>query len=255
MSLLNDLLSSTNSMNQVKDNVGARSGIGMCVGTKGTGVCDYSDYDEYEIGNHRFSKGRYLYNNDYEVKLVDFHGFGQNGRIYKMHSYGVDVYYLCVSNSAVDWDDWHFGDALIPIVFDTENNTIDIAKTCNKKCIEDILKGSSTSYHHITGDENLLYPLILSLDLSFCEPTEFMVCEADMNEFKESCWFRDVAFDYEEEGTRIDSFVIDHEIPYAEHHPECKDIRVYVVDIPYEITWAGMIDRFNKEGRDKLRRH
>ena len=117
--MLNDLLSSTDKMNQVKNNVGTQGCIEMSIRTKGTGVCYYSD-DDCEIDKHRFSKGRYLYNNDYEVRPVDFHGFGQSGRIYKMHSYGIDIYYLCVPNSAVDCDDWHFGDALIPIIFDTE---------------------------------------------------------------------------------------------------------------------------------------
>lgn len=186
------------------------------------------------IESHRFSKGRYLYYNDYSILQSPRRLYGQEGRIYKNKiPYGESVYYLCIRNCAVDWDGWHFGDALIPVALDVERNKIDIVKTCDKDYLDSF------------GDY-LIFPLTLDLDLSNCEVTEFFVNEDGVRKFKERCWFRDVAFDYEEDETCIHSFAIDHTIPYAEHHPEFTEIDVEFKEITHDITWAGMVEKYEE---------
>ena len=193
------------------------------------------------VGNHKLSNNRYLYNCGYIPKRLEFSGYGQEGRIFKREVYGETIYYLCVMNCAIDWDDWCTGDALIPIVLNEVNNCVDIVSTCNFDELQKIVP---------CGEK--VFPIALSIDCTNLTPTEMIVPENEMKEFKERCWFRDVAFDYNENETSVHSFVLDHRIPYAEHHPGFLSMSYYCTEIPEELRYSNMLKRFKEGNSDSL---
>ena len=186
---------------------------------------------------NKLHNGKYLYNCPEDVQKVDFYGYGENGRIYRKFFFDTmtEVYYLCISNCAVDSKGWKHGDALIPVII-SEHGFIDIARTCDFNALQELLPEDSRGHLKITPS------LVMSGDYSL-QPTGMALMSTDADDFKANCWFRDIAYDYDNASTRNDVFMIDHDIPYAKHNPGFKYLQLYTYDYDVSLEYSSMVDR------------